>query len=155
MSGTEANRSGGTLEGQVAQALRQNGIAYTSQKDTGWYSVLGKRIRSDFFLPQPREFPEGLHIEVRWQESSGSVDEKICYLKENILSVYTRPAVIVIDGLCVQSQYDYLKSHRDGKRLLDVFRLNEFIPFANMLRTGFALSTLRETFDPNQTRLFA
>jgi hypothetical protein len=154
MSGTEANRSGGTLETQVGAALRTNGIAFRSQHVTKLISVLGKEIRSDFYLPRAIGFEEGLHIEVRWQDSSGSVDEKICYLKENIESVYVAPAIVVIDGSQVQAQYDYLKSHR-GEKLLDVMRLTEFLVFANSLRTGDARRLLREAYDPDQGVLFA
>lgn len=153
MSGTEANRSGGTLEEQVAAALRTNGIRFSPQFDTGWYSVLGKRIKSDFFLPSPVGFEEGLHIEVRWQDSSGSVDEKVCYLKENIHRVYARPAVVVLGGSQVLAQYDYLKACRNA-RLVEVCRLEEFIAFANRLRTGDARRVLRESYDPDQQALF-
>jgi hypothetical protein len=154
MSGTEANRSGGTLEEQVAAALRTNGIAFFPQYWTDWCSVLNKKIRSDFYLPRASGWEEGLHIEVRWQDSNGSVDEKICYLKENILTVYTRPALVVIDGSQVQEQYDYLKAHADGERLIDVCRLAEFLVFANALRTGEARTRCLEAFDPSQGKLF-
>lgn len=152
---SDANGSGRTLEEQIAAALRINGIAFAPQFDTGWYSVLGKRIRSDFYLPRPMGFQEGLHIEVRWQDSSGSVDEKICYLKENIISVYRRPAVVVLEGSQVQSQYEYLRACRDGLRLMEVYRLGEFIAFANRLKTGDARVMVRESYDPSQKALFA
>jgi hypothetical protein len=151
---SDANGSGRTLEEQVASALRVNGIAFSPQFDTGWYSVLGKRIKSDFYLPRPVGFEEGLHIEVRWQDSSGSVDEKICYLKENIVSVYRRPAIVVLEGSQVHAQYEYLRAFRDGSRLLDVHKLGEFIAFANRLRTGDARSMVRDSYDPSQRALF-
>jgi hypothetical protein len=154
MSGMDAVRSGGTLEDQVAAALRTNGVAFCPQWATDYISVLNKKIRSDFYLPRASGFEEGLHVEVRWQDSSGSADEKICYLKDNILTKYTRPAVVVIDGSQVAEQYEYLKAHV-GHRLIGVYRLSEFLSFANALRTGSARISAREAFDPDQQKLFA
>lgn len=117
--------------------------------------MLKKEIKSDFYLNQkPVGFEDGLHCEVRWQDSEGSADEKICYLLENIRTVYQRPAVVVLGGASIDAQYDYLKDRVDGKKLCGVFRLEEFITFAKTLRIGAARSHIQKIYNPSQRQLF-
>lgn len=153
MSGNRANGSGKLLHGQVSSALDQCRIGHSTEYVTGWMSVLGKVIRSDVYVPRCKGFPCGLHIEVRRQEEPGTVDEKICYLYQNIIESYERPAVVVIDGNRIDAQYEYLKARVDGKKLIGVFLLMEFLLFCEDLAEGSITTPKRECI-PEQGRLF-
>jgi len=51
----------------------------------------------DFLVLNRERFPQGLIIECKWQQSSGSVDEKYPFLYLNILKTAV-PTVILLDG---------------------------------------------------------
>ena len=47
-------------------------------------SIYGTDLLCDFIVYHPQKHPNCLVIEARWQESSGTVDEKYPYLSLNI-----------------------------------------------------------------------
>ena len=64
--------------------------------------VCGKTIyeaprKVDFLIVNPDLFPDGLVIECKWQQVSGSVDEKYPYLLFNIIKTAI-PTIVLIDG---------------------------------------------------------
>lgn len=152
--GSQANHNGNDLECQVYGVLKQNGIQYVPQFWTDFRSVLLKKVRSDAFVVRAPGFENGLYIECRWQEGSGSADEKICYLKENIFQKYDRPVVVVIDGESTRAQYEYLLPFVDGTKLIGVFRLTQFMTFARAMSEGKGMRYCAEAFNPNQKKMF-
>src|SRR5512145_144137 len=48
------------------------------------YSIYGLPLLTDFWVHGAPGYPDGLAIEVKWQQSTGSVDEKFPYLALNI-----------------------------------------------------------------------
>ena len=115
-NGKKANRTGGKLENFVENALK--GCGYLELRDkkaqtfTNRASIVGKRFlkqvpvgqtiyqtprMADFVVLNQTCFPEGLIIECKWQQASGSVDEKYPFLLLNIRKTGV-PTIIILDG---------------------------------------------------------
>lgn len=93
--------------------------------------IYGLPIFADFFLAGAPHFPTGLAIEVKWQQSPGSVDEKFPYLVHCIQACYPCPTVIVADGGGQRpGALQWLRGQCQGK-LLAVYTLVEFLAWAN------------------------
>lgn len=114
--GGRANRTGTRLEQFVHDTLVR--CDYSLQENRGRQFFLagdsldGKRFRSqvhvgdtiyntkrivDFLIFNDARFLNGLIIECKWQQSSGSVDEKFPYLIFNIVKTGI-PSIILLDG---------------------------------------------------------
>jgi hypothetical protein len=115
-SGRKANKTGNLLENFVEQSLKAKGYRefwnHKEQlfsncnaiggKQYGKQVLCGKTIyetdrKVDFFIVNQDVFPNGLIIECKWQQVSGSVDEKYPFLLFNIIKTAV-PTVILIDG---------------------------------------------------------
>ena len=93
--------------------------------------IYGLPIFADFFLAGAPHFPTGLAIEVKWQQSPGSVDEKFPYLVHCIQECYPCPTVIIADGGGQRpGAMAWLRGQCQGK-LLAVYTLAEFLGWAN------------------------
>lgn len=65
-------------------------------------------------------------IESKWQQASGSVDEKFPYLVENIKKQYPYKTLIVIDGGGYKRKaLEWMKKQVDDK-LIGVYGMDEF-----------------------------
>lgn len=60
--------------------------------------IYGTDIYVDFYIIGSSSISSGLIIECKWQQSGGSVDEKLPYVNLNIQKCYPAPAVVLIDG---------------------------------------------------------
>jgi hypothetical protein len=91
-SAAKANRSGNRFRDYVFAIASVHCVA---QKEhvLGKYGIDGKEIRVDVFIPEIQ-----LAIEARYQRSSGSTDQKIWYLADNIKARYECDTLIVVDG---------------------------------------------------------
>lgn len=115
-SGTKANKTGNQLERFVQEALRERGYvefwnhkaqAFANRKSIGGKQFLrqlpvGDTIydtvrKCDFLVINRAQFPNDLIIECKWQQSSGSVDEKYPFLYFNIIKTGI-PTVVLMDG---------------------------------------------------------
>jgi hypothetical protein len=150
--GARANKSGNILEGNVEAIL--NGYDYLQvgnyvSKDfvlnaallpkrygkevyigTGIYQT---ELKVDFYIIGSDAMPSGLIIECKWQESTGSVDEKFPYLNMNIQLHYPAPTIVVIGGVGMrEGASNWLKARvNDNRNLAAVFSLDRFIAWAN------------------------
>lgn len=89
--------------------------------------IYGLPIFADFLLAGAPGFPAGLAIEVKWQQSPGSVDEKFPYLVHCIQACYPCPTVIVADGGGQRpGALAWLRGQCQGK-LFAVYTLVEFL----------------------------
>jgi len=154
--GSRANLSGNVLEKTVEGALQGHGYIavgdslpkkqrlanllnsslipkrYAKQVHIG-PGIYGTDIYVDFYIMRSTSIPSGLIIECKWQQVSGSVDEKLPYVNLNIQNCYPAPAIVLIDGkgmkpgainwLNQQVGYNY--------NLLAVHDLSSFIIWAN------------------------
>jgi len=115
-SGSKANKTGNKLEKFVAAALEGCGYthfgnhraqAFQNRKAIGGKQYLmqlpvGDTIyeterKCDFFVINRDRFPNDLIIECKWQQSSGSVDEKYPFLLFNIIRTGI-PTIVLMDG---------------------------------------------------------
>lgn len=145
--GTKANRTGNHLEGVIEDSLQRFNYKFV-QKNKFFQSVEGKqpiftrqinlcesiygtKIICDFILYNPEKYSNCLVIESKWQQSSGSVDEKYPFLVLNIKEKFPCPAIIVIDGGGYKPGAEkWLRSQVD-KKLLNVFNIREYITWVN------------------------
>src|SRR5688572_12897056 len=115
-SGSKANGTGSTLEKFVRGALLSRGYAeFWNHKPQAFHNraaIGGKQFlmqlpvgptiydtvrKVDYFVINRSKFPKDLIIECKWQQSSGSVDEKYPFLLFNIIKTGI-PTVVLIDG---------------------------------------------------------
>jgi len=115
-SGGRANRAGNRLEKFIEQALKDTGYtefwnykgqAFENRKSIGGKQYLkqlpvGSTIyettrKCDLFIINRDKFKDDLIIECKWQQSSGSVDEKYPFLLFNIIKTGI-PTVVLMDG---------------------------------------------------------
>jgi hypothetical protein len=95
------------------------------------HSIYGLPLFTDFWVRGAPGFPEGLAIEVKWQQSTGSVDEKFPYLVLNIKERYPCPALIIADGGGQRlGAIQWLRDQLEGN-LLGIFTVTEFLVWAN------------------------
>jgi hypothetical protein len=90
-------------------------------------------LKVDFYIMGIPAIPSGLIIECKWQESSGSVDEKFPYLNMNIQYSYPAPTIIILGGEGMrEGASNWLKARvNDNPNLLAVLNLDRFIAWAN------------------------
>jgi hypothetical protein len=145
-SGHKANQTGQAFESFVENILRDNGYAefqgpkkqlfatrkiidgrqYAKQVACG-EGLYGTKRRCDFLVFNKNRFPEDLIIECRWQQKSGSVDEKLPYLLLCIQKT-ALPTIIVIDGKGFRKEaMEWLKGNvGKTEALLGVYSMEEF-----------------------------
>lgn len=128
--GASANKNGRTAEATIYCLLKEMGYRVLSQAYIG--AGIRGRIRVDVVLVGHPSWPEGLNFECKWQESSGTADEKIVLLVDDILRNYPGQTILVIDGGGArQSIVDYVKSKVDGVKLIGVMSLQELLIWVN------------------------
>ena len=112
--GKRAVKTGRRLESFIKQSLEENGYQYIHKKDflIDLYlkqpiyssqvnickSIYGSEYNCDFILYHPERWPGCLVIESKWQQRSGSVDEKFPYIIANIEQQFPYKAIVLVDG---------------------------------------------------------
>lgn len=152
--GGQANKTGSTLELFVERLLEDNGYTlfpnhkaqlfsnrktvggkqYSSQVPCGT-SIYESPRKCDFLVLNKDKFPDGLIIECKWQQSSGSVDEKYPFTVFNILKIGA-PTIILLDGGGYKkTAMEWLKSQASPDRaLIGVYNMADF---QKMVNSGF------------------
>lgn len=131
--GGRANRHGRTAETIIESVLfdRAPNAEIVRQAAIG-LTIYGGALVVDLYVLGLPGFLSGLAIESKWQETSGSVDEKFPYLVENIKTCYPCPAIIVTGAKGARpGAIRWLKQQIDGTHLLNVFTLEEFVTWCN------------------------
>ncbi|MBW4630172.1 MAG: hypothetical protein KME49_32845 [Brasilonema octagenarum HA4186-MV1] len=95
--------------------------------------IYGTDIYVDFYIIGSVTIPSGFIIECKWQQISGSVDEKLPYVNLNIQNCYPAPAIVLIDGGGMKpGSIIWLKNQvADNPNLLAVHNLSTFIAWTN------------------------
>jgi hypothetical protein len=95
--------------------------------------IYGSDIYVDFYIIGAAPISAGLIIECKWQQSSGSVDEKLPYLNLNIQNCYPTKALEIIDGGGMKTQaISWLETQVvSNQNLLAVYDLRKFIIWSN------------------------
>lgn len=120
-AGKTANRNGKWMEGTIADLLRRAG--YTELTDhqkrmlrnqdgvlvltdtPRWFvqqvglerNLYGAVFTSDFYVHCNDKYPDGMHIESKYQGTPGSVDEKYVFTTLS-LKGFQSPSILVLDG---------------------------------------------------------
>lgn len=129
--GAQANSTGQVAESVINAMLRKLGYVPLRQRVIG-VGIYGTPIKVDFMLDRAPGFPTGLIIESKWQESSGSADEKYPYLVETIRFCFPCPAIVLADGDGARpGAIRWLRAQADGSKLFAVFSLKELVTWCN------------------------
>ena len=158
-----ANQQGKTLEQVVISTFQQKGfqpIPFAKWKDHPDYygdellltnvpyeTIYGHQGKTEFKLSSKR-YGE-YRIECKWQQSSGSVDEKFPYLYLNCIEKMPEPNIIIIvDGQGAKpGAVDWLKQAVQAKlytnettrmKNIQVLSLAEFVIWANQTFRGLS-----------------
>ena len=81
-----------------AQALSCYGDKVFVQQVRGYETLYGRRHAHDFLAYNATTLPDGLVIEMKWQTSGGSVDEKLPFVVGSFKAMPVTTAMLVIDG---------------------------------------------------------
>jgi hypothetical protein len=129
--GRQANRNGRAAEDVLSAILDRKACAYRRQYPIG-LGIFETPLFVDFYLPTTKPFPNGLIIESKWQQVAGSAEEKLCYLVENIRTVYPCTTIVMIDGSGFRpGAIHWLKAQAGQGRLFAAFDLREFLTWSN------------------------
>jgi hypothetical protein len=122
------NRSGRTAEDAIADLLSRQGCEFTRQALVGT-SIYGYSLRADFVVHNLTEYPSGLVIESKWQDTAGTADEKFPYLVANIMGGnYGRPVIVVVSGGgCRPGALNWLQEQVSAHPFVAVFSLEELM----------------------------
>lgn len=146
-AGTTANRTGKRLEEFITYQLIESGYTEIERKKwkTARYldqpiytrqlflckSIYDTDVYGDFIVYHPEKHPNCLVIESKWQQSSGSVDEKLPFLVKNINEKFQIDAIVVIDGGGFKKGAIKWVKNQIGGRLLYVFSMSDFHKWVN------------------------
>lgn len=145
-AGSQANFTGNQLEQHIHQVLDRADYLlversrfraamylgqpiFTCQFQLG-ESIYGTELNVDFTIFHPEKWPKCLVIEAKWQQESGSVDEKYPYLVLNLKKAALPCIVVLAGGGCRTAAAQWLKSQTDD-HLIHIFSLEEFLRWAN------------------------
>ncbi len=147
--GAQANKTGKVLESTVENTCAQHGfisLKYADYaalghpldgdylvRDVPYTSIYGHKGKTEFLLISAKRSLR-VRIECKWQQASGSVDEKFPYLFENCKIMPEPCVIILIDGGGYKPQaLDWLKNAAGACQEKDirVFGLRDFLIWAN------------------------
>jgi len=124
--GAKANYNGQHLEAAVACMLEITGHTFRTQEKLPIPGLFGEGITCDFVVN------DSLIIECKWQQKTGTTQQKLPYLVENIKNSYPLPTIIIIDGPgFTLGAIKWLQAAVDNDRLLAVYSLNEAMAWLN------------------------
>ncbi|MBI4009572.1 MAG: hypothetical protein HY361_00045 [Candidatus Aenigmarchaeota archaeon] len=145
--GTYANYTGDKLQKFIFNNLVEKGYTLIDRKkfDSSKYleqpifateytvgkSIYETKIDCDFIIFHPKKFPNCLIIESKWQESTGSVDEKFPYLVYNIKKCYPCATIVVLDGGGYKKEAEQWLRKQVGGKLVKVLNMREFQKWSN------------------------
>lgn len=131
--GFRANKNGSTVEHILGDLLASKGYRVQRQHYIG-KSIFDTDTYADLYVEGILQFPAGLAIESKWQESRGTAEEKVVYLVENIRHCYPCPVIIIADGGGHRAGVlNWLRRQAGQRGVYAVFSIAEFIKWCNTL----------------------
>jgi len=143
-----ANRSGSVLEGIVKGALTPHGFEIVQHRDLDklpednmdelliqnapYTTLYGSRGKTEFLL-RSKKYGLNVRIECKWQQSAGSVDEKLPHLYLSAIDAIPEDDVIIlIDGNGFrQGALDWLRNAVDNKLYMPADKKHKNIMMMN------------------------
>jgi hypothetical protein len=155
-SGRTANRNGRTLENTVIHTFEDKGfqaISYSDWvrrpdkygddlllKNAPYTTIYGQPGKTEF-LARSRRYGLTIRIECKWQQTSGSVDEKFPYVYLNAIEAMPESHVMILvdGGGAKRSAVNWLKTAASQRlyqkpglaKRIEVWTLSEFLAWAN------------------------
>ncbi|WP_238360547.1 PD-(D/E)XK nuclease superfamily protein [Iningainema tapete] len=128
--GRRANSSGKSSEHIIGCFLEQRGFRVRYRYQLPCQGIWGNDIIVDIFCQGIPRFRNGLILESKWQDSSGSAFQKIPYAIENIKNKYPCETILIIDGEWMRkgvgkNAFEWAKAQIGGK-LFAVYTFAEF-----------------------------
>jgi hypothetical protein len=119
----------------VSSLLIERGFEATEQYRTGTRRVVGnEKIVADCYVHPTADYPQGLIIECKGQDSCGTAHQKLPGLVLDVLGGrYPAPVILLIDGFFYSanpvgiSAVKWCRSQVDGQRLKAVMNSQEFL----------------------------
>jgi hypothetical protein len=124
--GWQANRNGTFLKQELVDRLIRQGYhqwkapptlmqeAFFVYRGDGLFqSLYGTPITFDVYLYHPWKHPEGLIITSKYQEVSGSVDEKLPYLVGSLKATGTRAYLLLIGSGARKEAIQWCQAQQD------------------------------------------
>ena len=143
-SGSRANKTGKKLENTIESTLinyrkvdkkqfltecvKAKTSIYSRQVHIG-FSIYNTKLFCDFILYHPKKYPHCLVIESKWQQTSGSVDEKYPYLVANINKLPYKTLIVIDGGGYKKGAEEWLRKQQNDK--LHVMNIAEFLKWTN------------------------
>lgn len=128
----KANQNGLYAEDVLAAILDIAGFEFDRQYVVG-RTIYGGDHRVDFFVRNCAQYEDGLVIESRWQNSEGSVDEKLPYMYLNLHGCSYRSVVVIHGGACREGALAWMREHCEPTHMFAVYRLEEFMAWLRTL----------------------
>ena len=151
--GKTANRNGKAMESQVRQCLISAGYTEitpdekkllvrrdgTLDRTDKWFcqqlrlerNMYEAKSTIDFYVYHPELYPEGLHIEVKWQGSAGSVDEKYVFTVLSLVKCRGDKIMVLDGGGARQGAIRWIKQQeRKQTNRFKFFTLTEFMKWS-------------------------
>ena len=133
--GQKASRQGKKFEDMIAGMLDTAGAEYHTQVTLEGGSIFGKDKRIDFLITNQDKYPEGLYLELKWQDSNGTVEEKMPYTVACIKERYDKPTALVLGGDGITKGCEQWVFDQEGGNLVRVMYESEIVRFC--MRNGF------------------
>lgn len=125
--GQQAVKSGQAAEALIYCILKERGYQVERQAYVG-ESIKGGGIRADFLVNGIKQFPDGLIIESKWQETPGTADEKLFGLALDIATNYPCPTIVIVAGGGHREPIvNWLRNQVNGGTLYRVFDVEQFL----------------------------
>jgi len=125
--GAKANKQGSKYENLIEAMMHTIGIEFEAQVNLVGGSIYGGIKRIDFRLDNLSEYPDGLYLELKWQNSGGSVAEKMPYLVDCVKTRFDLPSIIVIGGNGLPKGCEQWVRKQIEGNLIDVMDEQDFI----------------------------
>jgi hypothetical protein len=124
-SAGKGNKTGKIAETLIACILESNELKCKRHLVIGT-SIYGNTLKHDFVFPDKK-----LIIEVKWQQSIGTTDEKYPLLVANLKKQSEYKSIIIADGGGAKAKsIEWMREQIDDK-LIGVMTISEFIKFLN------------------------
>jgi hypothetical protein len=116
----------------IADTLKIDNYRFEKEYNTGVDNALYEPLYVDFFVRDIAGFPEGLSIDIAvWElPLNYSNDSTMNLIIANIKERYPFPAILIVpdSGYLLKPRHiDFLKKNIDGRKLLGVYTLDEFV----------------------------
>ena len=145
--GSNANLNGDILNATVKTILFKNGINcikykdYIKKNDINNVAILNKPFKDIYGLNKRAQFvikssklKRDMYITGAWQQVSGTAQEKLLYMFENIKIAPEKDAIFILDGKGFKKEAVnwFISKARSFKgKNINVFSINEFATWAN------------------------